>query len=1474
MPLPRSRIGKRSRDRDYRVIRTALNLPVVVGAGGGVTDHGDLTGLADDDHANYLHLTAARTIQAQHSFSPASSQAPFGLGTNAQGQLVTGLRADQLDKDVIAGTLLTGGGTLTSDVTLNVDEASIDHGNLAGLSDDDHPQYAAIAQAETISGAWAFTSPVAITTTAEPQLTITDPSGNSTFTQAAHLTIATDAGDILFAPAGGDTYVNTGQFGIGGLPSYPLHVKSTAVYSTSLTYDATHYARIGVNSTGRFTIDVVASAYGDIWLQPEAGTGKLVVTEAARFSGGLVSIGTLNPSYPLHIQSTTQPQVRIENDASNYATLSVNPSGNIAYVSIGGEHMFEKSNATMVYVGLRATAGNARSFRFYTSTLNRWIVGADSTAESGSNVGSDFEIQRYNDAGVQLDIPFKIVRSTGELTLLNDLQLAANLDFVTARNITTTTGDLFILPADDLIITPASTYTKITGYLQFQGAGEISTTSGDLTLSPNGDLIFDPVGSFLFSASLIPTATDTYDVGSSVKLWRTGFFSELEALLFVENSIHVEAGWLIVGHGQGTIEADVNDTTDTTVDLGIDETKIDDNDFILFRAYLQVEYMKIVSQVGGAGTTVWNVTRDVDGTGKNWWYEGSVFLVLGNTGDGRIELVASQNDAPRISLINQGATYNAQTEYFRVGNLRDSYSIGSTDTYGMGFGDYNSQSYIQVTATEGIEFFDDSSVQVGQLKGEIWTIGQIDASHKHVRITADAIQFMEDTTIYGSLSGSEWMIGNEASEKVVITASAVEFQDGSDNVHMRLSGTTITVGQIGQEHIELTSTELNFKNSTVIRGSLSGDVWMLGAQDSEKVVITTTAVQFQDDSDNVHAQLTGTTLTMGQTDREHIELTSTELNFKNSAAIMGSLSSTTWTLGAASSEQVVITTTAIQMKDQAGNVQVSLDGGATPVLTLGYQTGHEYVTVSSSGIEMFSNDIKVIDLDASGNVVFGQVATNQGNMYWNNSSKILQFRGGTNGTSVQATVSTTGAITAGGGAVTIDAGGIGLGIPSSKTAQNTIQWLEGTTERASIYGVHLNTVYILLGLVATSPSGENATVSLTADATVSTDQANVQLSARRDTNSIVLDLIANNSNNQYAYLHVATGTFAGFHVGGVTVPSYALQVTGTFYVSSVLRTGNDARIVGGLAVGSGTLNNANGMANITGGLRVGDSTAPTDNDIYATGDIFSANAFYVNDTVNTKQGRGLTLNQGGYNDEIVSLKSSLVDHGLDAETEVDTFCLMKKMYTTGGLKMLGLSVGYTGMFLFSAGSLVETGKSSSNGGMFKFTTQKNNSGTFSALGTNGNLFSWHGYAGTKMILDEEGELHLKATLYNDAHYGHVYSLTDDYDDIALLNGLRGALAPKGHELRERFAKFIDYARPVLEEHRVISFNDGPGEDGVPFVAIKQLAMLTIDAVRQFYDRQMQVNDNIHEELRRVYAKMYRYEGALLKMGADPKLLEG
>ncbi len=68
---------------------------VTINAGG--VEHGSLAGLGDDDHTQYVHVSTNRTITATHTFNPGSAGAPFSLGANASGQLVTGFNADLVD---------------------------------------------------------------------------------------------------------------------------------------------------------------------------------------------------------------------------------------------------------------------------------------------------------------------------------------------------------------------------------------------------------------------------------------------------------------------------------------------------------------------------------------------------------------------------------------------------------------------------------------------------------------------------------------------------------------------------------------------------------------------------------------------------------------------------------------------------------------------------------------------------------------------------------------------------------------------------------------------------------------------------------------------------------------------------------------------------------------------------------------------------------------------------------------------------------------------------------------------------------------------------------------------------------------------------------------------------------------------------------------------------------------------------------
>ncbi len=198
-------------------------------------------------------------------------------------------------------------------------------------------------------------------------------------------------------------------------------------------------------------------------------------------------------------------------------------------------------------------------------------------------------------------------------------------------------------------------------------------------LGDDDHLQYLPVnGSRAMAGSFLPSLTDSYDLGSGTRLWRKGYLSELDAVIFSEQTVSLIGGWLVVPKDQGSLEADAA-SGDTSMDFGKAMTN---GHFVLFRALGQVEYVRVGALVSG---TRYNVTRNLDGSGANAWPAGAAFEVLGAAGDGRIELNAY--DTPRLQILKQGSTYNAQTELIRMGDLNGNWGY-SAEKYGLALGEY------------------------------------------------------------------------------------------------------------------------------------------------------------------------------------------------------------------------------------------------------------------------------------------------------------------------------------------------------------------------------------------------------------------------------------------------------------------------------------------------------------------------------------------------------------------------------------------------------------------------------------------------------------------------------------------------------------------------------------------------------------------------------------------------------------------
>jgi hypothetical protein len=194
-------------------------------------------------------------------------------------------------------------------------------------------------------------------------------------------------------------------------------------------------------------------------------------------------------------------------------------------------------------------------------------------------------------------------------------------------------------------------------------------------------------GNLNLTGHLLPTSTDATDIGGSTSLVRSIWASELNTVLFAQNTITLLGGWFYVTKDQGTLPQDMSAAA-SMYDFGKTMTP---NDFIVLRNSGQVEYIQVGAQYQD---TTYYITRDLDGSGANAWVKGAPYAVLGYTNDGRIEMLAKVGAyGPRISISKQGATYNASTEVVRLGDLN---GVGGYTTENFGFFAGDASNYVKI----------------------------------------------------------------------------------------------------------------------------------------------------------------------------------------------------------------------------------------------------------------------------------------------------------------------------------------------------------------------------------------------------------------------------------------------------------------------------------------------------------------------------------------------------------------------------------------------------------------------------------------------------------------------------------------------------------------------------------------------------------------------------------------------------------
>lgn len=199
-----------------------------------------------------------------------------------------------------------------------------------------------------------------------------------------------------------------------------------------------------------------------------------------------------------------------------------------------------------------------------------------------------------------------------------------------------------------------------------------------------------------FKGNVLPSTTDTYTMGDADQWWSQGYISRLNAVVFALTTQTLFGGYSTIGKNAGTFSAAVANS-DTTINFG---TSMTVGDFVQVKAANttatnSTEHITVGSLVSG---TTYNVTRNLSGAGAENWAGGVPFLVLGQSGDGRIDMLA-YDGKPRIVFTQQGATYNAQTPRTVIGNL-NTYCNYVTDVFGFCAGDKDA-THVTIDDTNG-----------------------------------------------------------------------------------------------------------------------------------------------------------------------------------------------------------------------------------------------------------------------------------------------------------------------------------------------------------------------------------------------------------------------------------------------------------------------------------------------------------------------------------------------------------------------------------------------------------------------------------------------------------------------------------------------------------------------------------------------------------------------------------------------------
>ena len=233
--------------------------------------------------------------------------------------------------------------------------------------------------------------------------------------------------------------------------------------------------------------------------------------------------------------------------------------------------------------------------------------------------------------------------------------------------------------------------------------------------------------------------------------------------------------------------------------------------------------------------------------------------------------------------------------------------------------------------------------------------------------------------------------------------------------------------------------------------------------------------------------------------------------------------------------------------------------------------------------------------------------------------------------------------------------------------------------------------------------------------------------------------------------------------------------------------------------------------------------------------IFESVKFHLNETANGDSTIGMTINQGGQDNQIFALKSSDIAHPFTGVLEADTYLHISKGNSTAGNALIeGFSETTGGLVLRGNSGEANTTNGTSGVGTVQIDAYKTDGSTSRAVpGADDNMLSVRSGGNAKFLVKGDGDIY-----YDGADQGAY----DAYEDAHISRALD--LSHGKGIIDSKFDKFIAYNHEKLAEMQLV----GREEDGTPnhFINVAGMQRLHNGAIWQQYEKHENLLNAVYE----------------------------